>query len=403
MKKLSVHNFGPIQEVDIELRDINLFIGEQSVGKSTLAKLISILTDHIILLSIIKGGLRDWNLWLQKYNLNIYKDNDYRIVYEFSLKELFFHFEVSPLELSTYIIRDGEKITDSQEIFAEIAGSKPIYHDDAFEVFMKYLENKSDNDDRGFKAFVNLMNNSLYIPAERIIYCVISNLFPALTFAKSSVPGNLLRFMIDLENAKAEYPEFDMPLLGISYKQDGGDDYFVINGKDSKFPISSASSGIQSTMPLLQVIHYAINHKEYSTFVIEEPECNLFPDKQVELLEYILKLIKDGNRTLTITTHSPYILSAMNNYLFAGNLAKLVLDDGIKSLDEVLDRKIYVLPSECSVYSLGENINGEGIYCKSLQDVETGMIDFNTLDAISGKLSVAFEELEDIYVNLLKK
>ena len=40
-KRLIVNNFGPIREVDIDLKKINVFIGPQGSGKSTIAKIIS--------------------------------------------------------------------------------------------------------------------------------------------------------------------------------------------------------------------------------------------------------------------------------------------------------------------------------------------------------------------------
>lgn len=42
MEKLIVKNFGAIQNVEIQLKDLTVFIGETGTGKSTLAKLVSI-------------------------------------------------------------------------------------------------------------------------------------------------------------------------------------------------------------------------------------------------------------------------------------------------------------------------------------------------------------------------
>ena len=41
MARLIVRNVGPIKDVDIELRKVNVFMGPQGCGKSTLAKIIS--------------------------------------------------------------------------------------------------------------------------------------------------------------------------------------------------------------------------------------------------------------------------------------------------------------------------------------------------------------------------
>ena len=44
MSRLIVKNVGPIKSVDIELKKVNIFMGPQSCGKSTLAKIISFCT-----------------------------------------------------------------------------------------------------------------------------------------------------------------------------------------------------------------------------------------------------------------------------------------------------------------------------------------------------------------------
>ena len=55
----------------------------------------------------------------------------------------------------------------------------------------------------------------------------------------------------------------------------------------------------------------------------------------------------------------------------------------------------------CSVYSLGESING-GAYCKNLIDEETGLIDFNYLDGVSIEMSDEFAKLKDLCIKELR-
>ena len=38
MKKITIRDFGPIRESDILLKDVNVIIGEQSIGKSCVLK-----------------------------------------------------------------------------------------------------------------------------------------------------------------------------------------------------------------------------------------------------------------------------------------------------------------------------------------------------------------------------
>ena len=122
----------------------------------------------------------------------------------------------------------------------------------------------------------------------------------------------------------------------------------------------------------------------------------MVPDKQVALLRHILKTVNNGGRTLTITTHSPYLLSALNNSLFAGLIMNRSGEGISKDLSEIIDKDCFLTSDQCSVYSLGELVNGKGVYCKSVVDPETGMIDSNALDGVSLLLSDEFSKLEDV-------
>lgn len=384
-KVLHVENFGPVRDAKVELRAINMIIGAQSIGKSTLAKLITIFTDYISLCKLIHGGTYMWEMQLKEYNLDLYNEDNFHITYEMSEDNNIFHIELLPGSVSFYMKDGTKKITDSSKVADKIITLKKIYHE---EELLKRVTSDLKNTD-----FLELFTNSLYIPAERIIYPVLTNIMPALALANSAIPKILLRFMVDLNNAKSEFPKFPIELLNISYRHEASEDSIVSEDYDRPIPISAASSGIQSLVPLLLVLHYALAKREYSAFVIEEPECNLFPTKQVELLREIIRMVKHPTRILTITTHSPYLLSAMNNILFAGMLSEK-FGEGIKKyIDEIIPEEDRLKASDCSVYSLGENIN-DGVYCKSLMDEKNGMIDFNSLDMVSEELGIEFEALQ---------
>lgn len=400
MKNLKVINFGPVKNVDIELRDINIFIGEQSIGKSTIAKLITIFTDYVSLMKLAVGGYTMWEMQLDEYNLGVYKQQPYSIFYQQEEDNCSINIKIEDGSFSMSVIKNGQKITSNNGIITELFQLKKIHHDSFNDELRKLLS--LEDKQASARQVLELMNNSLYVPAERIIYSTISKLMPALTIAKSSVPTILLRFMVELMNAKNEYPEFEIPLLNISYKWKNDTDYFVI-GENGELPLTAASSGIQSTVPLLLVLHYAIHKREFTSFVLEEPECNLFPEKQVELLKHIIALIKSENRTLTITTHSPYLLSNLNNYLYAGSLIEKYGDRIRTSVESVISESLCIKPSECAVFSLGERINENQAYCKSLLDEESGMIDFNSLDNVSIQMGEEFEALENAYIEMLRK
>ncbi len=53
-EKLIIQNFGPLKNIEISLKQINVFIGETASGKSILSKLSAIFTSNKLLQNIDK-------------------------------------------------------------------------------------------------------------------------------------------------------------------------------------------------------------------------------------------------------------------------------------------------------------------------------------------------------------
>ena len=60
--RLIVKNFGPLKDIDIEVRDFLCLIGKQATGKSTIAKLIAIFEDEKLLFMDTKSQIKIHNL-----------------------------------------------------------------------------------------------------------------------------------------------------------------------------------------------------------------------------------------------------------------------------------------------------------------------------------------------------
>ena len=84
MRQLKIHNFGPIQDVDIQLKEYNFLIGGQGVGKSTIAKLLSIVTDYNLYFELAFNGddiIHVWHQFLRNYGILNYEKEDSVIEY----------------------------------------------------------------------------------------------------------------------------------------------------------------------------------------------------------------------------------------------------------------------------------------------------------------------------------
>src|SRR5689334_2924951 len=76
-EKLILENFGPFKKrCEIDLKQIVVFIGPQSSGKSIIAKLVSIFRNYE---SLVKSNIFDL---LENYNIKSFLRDDSKIVYQ---------------------------------------------------------------------------------------------------------------------------------------------------------------------------------------------------------------------------------------------------------------------------------------------------------------------------------
>ena len=85
--------------------------------------------------------------------------------------------------------------------------------------------------------------------------------------------------------------------------------------------------------------------------IVEEPEQNLFPDSQKDILFHLLKCVNRNQKNkLLITTHSPYILGYLNCCIFGKKLQKRGLID--EKIDSVIPLFSLIDGDDVAVYQL---------------------------------------------------
>jgi hypothetical protein len=139
-------------------------------------------------------------------------------------------------------------------------------------------------------------------------------------------------------------------------------------------------------------IHYYMN----CPFVtIEEPELNCFPTTQKKLVEFLIEKIKFKNFekskdyycNLLLTTHSPYILTTLNNLMYSF----LVGQKNEKEVNNIIEQKFWLNPDDVSVYMMLSNGTSENI-----MDEELKQIKVEKIDEISEVLSTQWHQLADL-------
>ena len=82
----------------------------------------------------------------------------------------------------------------------------------------------------------------------------------------------------------------------------------------------------------------------FTQIYFEEPEAHLHPGAQRSVMEIIAFLVRKGVR-FVLTTHSPYILYAVNNFL----MAQKVLDAG-RTLPDDVPPETALRPDQVAAY-----------------------------------------------------
>jgi len=427
MRKLIIHNVGPIRNVDINLNRVNVFIGPQSSGKSTIAKIVSSCS------------------WVEKEVATMMDENAVADANAFLSLMVDFH------KMINYFDEESEVLFETDVIRVSLKGRQ------------KSIQLKDQKAYRREKI--------CYIPSER--NSVTLPELQGFEFGQT----NLRSFLFDWFNARESYGEdnkTDILDLGVRYFYDPSeikykDQIEHINGKTYRIPLGSASSGLQSVIPLQIMIQYYSNqyfdlfaektsydsevklrkirqqlteaivlqkmfpdeyntanrgelikkvngllHKadakavsvlrdfqsemerltvpERTSFIIEEPEQNLFPQTQMDLLFNIISEIKnERNHKLLMTTHSPYVLYALNNCLMA-YLVKENLEENVKT--EIDCVKYALNPKEVSVWSLKDGCvrNEKDEINGTIQD-ERGLIRKNYFNEVMRQVMGDFNKL----------
>lgn len=391
MEKLIVKNFGPIKEAEIDLTKYVVFIGDTSTGKSVLAKLITIFRDND--LSFGLDRLNKFRKLLIHYNIDFDFEES---IFEYIYNNLQITVTKKDLELHENKFRDVPKYDEK-----EYLEKKPLI--DLSNKIIEILKNDGNKyDDKHFKdlkvkikEFIDTdkspHSSPIYIPAERILVSMLSSSISGLWANNVALPNCFKDFSARYEVARKEIKELYFESFGINFKWDNESEYVKIEEKE--FVLSKASSGIQSLLPLLLVLEYEINYadnEQVKTILIEEPELNLFPVKQKNLINYLIEKIKETKNNLVITTHSPYILSSLDTLMLAKNTFN-EHQDLKEEISAIVSENKWIDYDEISVYEVR---NDGKVY--SIKNEEFRSIDTNAIDRVSDIISEEFDKLTEL-------
>ena len=385
-ESIIIKNFGPLKEVEIDdIKPLTVFIGKSAGGKSIIMKVI-VLMRYIYKMVNIRSYLKNAKITRSPFKLRF-----------------------------NSLLHDGLKgmITAQTEIYytVEINGNKYT---------LKYTN-------RGLQSDINIPDKDLIFFKEAYVSGMRS-LIPIWASKAVSVKGENLGFFFhetfnDFNDATDVIKEQKLEDLNLKMKvRKSGNrpKLFTIESlQNDAVPIELryASSGIQTSAPLVAIVHYfaqefsfkdafqrsvlnylykqdlltkftpGINRNKLGKYVhihIEEVELSLAPEDQRAFMSNLVEEVfhknkKDRKLGLMVSTHSPYIVNHLNVLLRAGYFEKARENYPFLEKDDI------------AVYRVNEG----KIISLMATDNDTGEYVINALD-MSDTMERIFEEYESM-------
>ncbi|OWP64948.1 hypothetical protein CDA63_00905 [Hymenobacter amundsenii] len=401
-EQLTVKNFGPIKDATVDFKRVTVFIGPTGGGKSTLAKLAAIFRDVNFHLPQETSAFLFDHYGLEKYfEKNTYlqlsrgqyraKWNKGRITYDRSTRNIMNN------RVSNYSEIVSNRVKEQMHILDNSINdySKSINANNKSNQDLEYIKNIVDdlvnNTSREITKMilsnVFLYTNPIYIPSERIFVSSLNNSWAGLMRDDIGLPFTLLEFANNYAQSRVEVLNLHIPLFKIDYFHKNDEDLIKIEGKKHPIKLHQSASGIQSVTPMLVLLEHLSRQKEQAqSFIIEEPELNLYPTAQQGLMNWLVEKCTAGENDLTITTHSPYILASCNLLMEAYKVWK-ERPELEAEIEKIVPRTSWINPEEFAAYYVADGT------VRSIQDERTDLIGGNELDAVSGNISDAFRSL----------
>lgn len=417
MNKLVIKNIGPLKSVAVSLAKYNIFIGPQSSGKSCILKIASYcnwVEKRIELSQSPDDYLNEFEFWkrlVDYHRLNGFIKEGFLIKYEssymaFSIsgspEKIQFSFKWKPRNRWQYSRPQIAYIPAERNIVAVI----PNWFDISFSIdnniqgYMSDWENaRSTFPPQSMLDILNL-GLSYYYEKEQYRERILIDKGKEIAFLNSSSGLQSVVPLCGLINYLTFHELHRPRRLSVAQERE------LNNLQDTlykeKFTQSNGTNivgrvdDITKTFPEPRVKFFSSHREEvmfseivdrftltqYASIYLEEPEENLFPSTQYELVKWMAKQINTTqDNSLCIATHSPYILSSFNNLIQAAD------NKDSKVVETVVGKSAAIQFEDINVYAVD---NGTA---KDIKDYDLRLIAQTDLDAASDTISSDFSKL----------
>lgn len=420
-ESLEVKDFLVIKKAAMELRKFNFIIGPQASGKSILAKLTYFFRE-VIRDAALENADGDFLLYIEQKFQRLFPSSSwgepgFKIAYKCDG-----HF----INVKRLKGRPNLKIEVSEDIknfFVQLKKQLARMAEEGDSRMLRYKAAESSVDLALSSGLSSFFQNNDFFPASRSVFAQVKeNVF---TFLSQDVGfdsfmtelGRIFertRFVWEYTKDKKESLKLkkeDSEVLSIlegmardilfgEYVYEDKADW--IKMKHARVKLVNASSGQQESLPVVLALSlYPLarsflyrpgkrNGKEETNFFIEEPEAHLFPEAQEQIIRMCAILYNVYNSSFFITTHSPYVLTAINNLIMAGNVIEVSGTSAKVGIEKIIGKYAGIKFSDVSAYALVDNC------LVDIRDKDTALINADIIDFVSEDFAHDFDRLLDL-------
>ncbi len=434
MGRLKIDKLGAVEKFELDIKHVNVLIGEQATGKSTICKAIyffRLVKNEIIeyLFRISTAGYAlDQEHFPKALNATV-KDIFVQLFgYSWNLPddlhaEYFFTDEIS-ISVGIGAVK-GKKYL--QVMYSDALRKKvKKLEEQSFDFYKRQSESLTfsyitseriqlHNDiQRQMNHIFEDDMETYYIPAGRSMLTLMSRQKTKLDYtALDLVNRNFMQFIENIQprfdggiaQAHKYYArqkrKFSIDTMVKELQQDLKGDYYYNDGQEYlvlddsyRIPINFISSGQQEVLWLLNQIYILLLREEKSFVVIEEPEAHLYPKLQRKVVDFIIRFANLTGSTVVITTHSPYVLTCMNTLCYAGKIAEN--ENKKEKVDRIVGKHTSVKPGEIYAGKLiceQGHTKVENLIIETEQELYTELID--EVSDINNELYTRLYEVEE--------
>lgn len=417
MNRLTIKNIGPLKSVSVNLAKYNLFIGPQSSGKSCILKIASFcnwVEKRIELSQSPDDYLNEVSFWkrlVDYHRMNSFIKKGFLIKYEspfmaFSIsgspESIQFSFKWKPRNRWQYCRPQIAYIPAERNIVAVIPNWFDISfsNDNNTQGYMSDWENARNTFSQYYKLDILNLGVSYYKDNGQHKESILIDKNTEIAFQNASSGLQSIVPLCGLINYLT-YHEIHRPRkLSVAQERELNNLQDILYKE--RFTQSNGTMAvgrvddITNTYPEPQIKFFGSFKEEsrfseivknysltqYVSIYLEEPEENLFPSTQYELVKWMAEQINSTkNNSLCIATHSPYILSSFNNLIQAADSK-----DNI-NVESVVGKSTAIPFEEINVYAVDKGT------VKDIKDYELRLISQTELDAASDAIASDFSKL----------